>query len=107
MSENQGQFEEVTVVKKANVYGDKCVSHSVIFPDGTRKTLGVIFPTTLSFSTVAAEIMETVSGSCRYRLEGKDWQSVGVGESFNVPAHSKFEIEVKDEPYHYVCHFCG
>ncbi len=107
MSDNSHQFEDVAVVKKANVYGEKCVSHSVIFSDGTRKTVGVIFPTTLTFSTVASEIMETIAGSCRYRLEGEEWQSVGTGESFKVPANSKFEIEVSEEPYHYVCHFAG
>lgn len=105
MSNHNDQFEEVTVIKKANVYGEKCVSHSVVFPDGSRKTLGVIFPATLTFSTVAAEMMETIAGSCRYRLEGQDWQSVGAGESFKVPADSKFEIHVENEPYHYVCHF--
>jgi uncharacterized protein YaiE (UPF0345 family) len=39
------QFDNVSVVKKANVFFDgKCVSHSVLFPDGTRKTVGVIMP---------------------------------------------------------------
>lgn len=99
------KFENVTVVKKANVFEGKCVSHTVLFADGAKKTLGVIFPATLSFSTGAEEVMETVSGSCRYRLAGAEWLSIGEGQSFNVPANSKFDIEVTDEPYHYVCHF--
>lgn len=98
-------FENVAVVKKANVFEGKCVSHTVLFADGSKKTVGVILPATLSFSTGAAEVMETVSGGCRYRLVGADWVSIGEGQSFNVPANSKFDIEVTGKPYHYVCHF--
>lgn len=65
------QFDQVSVAKKANVYFDgKCVSHTVMLADGTRKSVGVILPSTLTFNTGAAEIMETVAGSCRYRLSG-------------------------------------
>ena len=101
------QFDAVAVVKKANVYFDgKCVSHSVMLPDGTKKSVGVILPSALTFSTGAAEIMETVAGGCRYRIHGNDqWHSVGPGERFDVPANAKFDIEVTGEPYHYVCHF--
>jgi hypothetical protein len=101
------QFDQISVVKKANVYFDgKCVSHSLQFPDGTKKSVGVIMPSTLTFNTGAPEIMETVAGTCKVKLAGEtDWTSYGVGESFNVPGNSSFEIEVSGEPYHYVCHF--
>ncbi|MBP7081828.1 MAG: pyrimidine/purine nucleoside phosphorylase [Rhodocyclaceae bacterium] len=100
------QFDDVSVVKKANVYFDgKCVSHTVQLADGTRKSVGVILPSTLTFKTGAAEIMETVAGSCRYRLAGADWATVVAGELFAVPENSSFDIEVSGEPYHYVCHF--
>lgn len=100
------QFDNVSVIQKANVYFDgKCVSHTVILPSGTRKSVGVIMPSTLTFNTGAPEVMETVAGSCRYRLKGGDWQSVKAGESFNVPGNSSFDIEVTGEPYHYICHF--
>ena len=100
------QFDNVSVVKKANVYFDgKCVSHTVQFADGTKKSVGVILPATLTFNTGVPEIMETVAGACRYRIKGEDWKSVAAGESFNVPGNSSFDIEVTDEPYHYVCHF--
>ncbi|MDP2867880.1 MAG: pyrimidine/purine nucleoside phosphorylase, partial [Methyloversatilis sp.] len=43
------QFDNVNVVKKANVYFDgKCVSHSIQFADGTKKSVGVILPATLT-----------------------------------------------------------
>jgi purine/pyrimidine-nucleoside phosphorylase len=100
------QFDNVAVFKKANVYFDgKCVSHTVQWPDGTKKSVGVILPATLTFNTGVAEIMETVSGACRYRIKGEDWQSCAAGQSFKVPGNSSFDIEVSGEPYHYVCHF--
>jgi len=101
------QFDNVAVLKQANVYFDgKCVSHSITLPDGTKKSVGVILPSTLTFNTGAPEIMETVAGSCRVKLAGEsEWKSYGAGQSFNVPGNSSFEIEVAGEPYHYVCHF--
>jgi len=100
------QFDNVSVVKAANVYFDgKCVSHTVVFADGTRKTIGVILPSSLTFNTGAPEIMEGVGGACRVKLKGEsEWKVYGAGQSFNVPGNSSFEIAC-DEPYHYVCHF--
>ncbi|MDZ7584386.1 MAG: pyrimidine/purine nucleoside phosphorylase [Thiobacillus sp.] len=101
------QFNNVSVVSKANVYFDgKCVSHSLTLDDGSKKSVGVILPSTLTFNTGAPEIMETVAGSCRVKLAGEsEWKAYGAGQSFNVPGNSSFEIEVAGEPYHYVCHF--
>ncbi len=101
------QFDGVSVVKKANVYFDgKCVSHSIVLADGTKKSVGVILPSTLTFNTGVPEIMEGVAGSCRVRLKGEtDWKSYGAGEAFQVPGNSSFDIEVAGEAYHYVCHF--
>jgi hypothetical protein len=100
------QFDQVSVVKKANVYFDgKCVSHTVLFPDGSRKTVGVIFPATLTFQTGAPEVMEVNSGRCRVRLAGQsDWKDYAAGESFAVPGQTAFDIEVL-ETLDYVCHF--
>ncbi|MFA9441130.1 pyrimidine/purine nucleoside phosphorylase [Uliginosibacterium sp. sgz301328] len=101
------QFDNVAVIKKANVYFDgKCVSHTVVLADGTKKSVGVILPATLTFNTGAPEIMETVGGICRVRIAGEtEWKTYTEGQSFSVPANSSFDIEVKDVPYHYVCHF--
>lgn len=101
------KFDNVAVIKKANVYfSGKCVSHTIEFADGTRKSIGVILPGQLTFNTGAPEIMETVAGNCRYRLAGApDWIEVKPGQSFDVPGNSSFDIEVSGEPYHYVCHF--
>ncbi len=100
------RFDQVSVVKQANVYFDgKCVSHTLLLTDGSRKTLGVVLPSTLTFTTGAPEVMEGVGGSCRVRLKGEsEWTAYGAGQSFAVPANSSFEIAC-DEAYHYVCHF--
>lgn len=100
------QFDNVSVVKKANVYFEgRCISHTVLFPDGTRKTLGVIFPSVLTFNTGAPEIMEINTGRCRIRFEGEsDWKEYGAGESFSVPGDSSFDVETL-ELLDYVCHF--
>ena len=103
------QFDQVSVVKKSNIYFDgKCVSHNIVFADGSKKSVGVIFPSSLTFNTGAAEIMECVGGACEYKLAGTDhWVSSSVGESFSVPGNSKFEIRVAPgaSAYHYICHF--
>jgi purine/pyrimidine-nucleoside phosphorylase len=100
------QFDNVSVVKKSNVYFDgKCVSHTVLFADGTKKTIGVVLPSTLTFNTGAPEIMEVIGGKCRVKLAGSDaWQTYGAGQSFNVPGNSSFQIETI-EAVDYVCHF--
>jgi uncharacterized protein YaiE (UPF0345 family) len=100
------QFDNVSVVKKASIYFDgRCVSHTVLFADGARKTVGVIFPGTLTFNTGAPEVMELNAGRCRVRLAGQDdWKAYRAGESFAVPGHTAFDIEVL-ETLDYVCHF--
>ena len=100
------QLDQVSVVKKSNIYFDgKCVSHSVILADGSKKTVGVIFPSSLAFNTGATEIMEIVGGVCKVRLAGAtDWQTYGAGQEFKVGANTHFDIETL-ETLDYVCHF--
>ncbi len=99
-------IDGVSVTTQANVYFDgKCVSHGITFPDGTKKSVGVVLPSTLTFGTGAPEIMECVAGSCEWRMAGEtEWKSSKAGEKFSVPGNAKCEIRVT-EPYHYICHF--
>ncbi|MFA6903640.1 MAG: pyrimidine/purine nucleoside phosphorylase [Gallionellaceae bacterium] len=100
------KIENISVVKKANVYFDgKCISHTIQYADGSKKSVGVIMPSTLTFNTGVPEVMETVSGACRYKLKGEDWKPCKAGESFSIPGNSSFDIEITTEPYHYICHF--
>ena len=100
------QFDQVSVVKQANIYFDgKCVSHTVLFADGSKKTIGVIFPSKLVFNTGLPEIMEVKSGVCKVKLAGEsEWKTYQAGEQFSVPGNSSFDIETV-ETLDYVCNF--
>jgi uncharacterized protein YaiE (UPF0345 family) len=70
------KFENVTVVKAANIYFDgRFTSRTVEFADGTEKTLGIMLPGEYEFGTVKKEIMEILSGDledgCPVPLSGK------------------------------------
>ena len=90
------EFNNVTVVKKANIYfGGQVTSRSVLFPDGSKKTLGVMQPGEYEFSTGVAEVMEVLSGELKWQLQGEyEWKKVVAGESFNVPANSVFLMKM-------------
>jgi uncharacterized protein YaiE (UPF0345 family) len=90
-------FHDVTVVKKANVYFNGGVtSRTILFRDGSKKTLGVMQPGEYEFSTDNKEIMEIFSGELAVLLPGEtDWRHVKGGEAFDVPAQSRFTMRVK------------
>ena len=100
-------LQSVTVSTQANVYFDgKCVSHNLTLADGSKKSVGVILPSTLTFNTGAPELMEGAGGRCEYLLAGSsEWVASGAGEKFSVPGNSSFQIRVSGEPYSYICHF--
>ena len=101
------RFDNVSVGKKANVFFDgKCVSHSVYFPDGSRKTCGVIMPgSQLTFNVGAPELMEITSGTCEVKIAGEAaFKTYAAGSQFSVAANSRFVIEA-NEAVDYVCSF--
>lgn len=100
------EFNNVTVVREANIFFDgKVASHTVLFADGSKKTLGVMQPGEYEFSTAKAEVMEILSGELDLRLAGTDqWKLVSGGESFSVPANSSFTMRVK-KVSDYCCSF--
>ena len=102
-------FKNVTAIAKANVYFDgKVVSHTILFPDGSKKTLGLIYPGPFHFGTDQAERMEIVAGTCTVKLDGQSaTNDYGAGTAFEVPAKSGFDIEVKSGICEYVCSFIG
>lgn len=101
------EFTHVTAVAKANVYFEgKVVSHTILLADGSKKTLGIIFPGSYHFGTDAAERMEIIDGSCEVTLDGKTAEaSFEAGASFEIPAKSGFTISVAEVPCQYVCSF--
>ena len=109
MSNIPAQFSGVTAVTKANVYFDgKVVSHSLLFPDGSKKTLGLIYPGQYHFGTDKAERMEIVAGACGVKIDGQpQTTSHAAGQVFEVPAKSGFDIEVTQGLCEYICSFIG
>jgi uncharacterized protein YaiE (UPF0345 family) len=101
------QFAGVTVHTKANVYFDgKVASHTVLMPDGAKKTLGLIWPGSYHFGTGAPERMEIVAGACRVTLDGSTTvKDYAAGTFFDVPGKSGFTIEVKAGLCEYICSF--
>lgn len=101
------KIEQVTAVTKANVYFDgKVVSHTLLRSDGSKITLGLIYPGEYHFGTDAPEGMELVAGKCRVRLDGSDaWQSHDTGAVFDVPGKSGFTIVVEGSIAEYICTF--
>ena len=100
-------FPNVTVDAKANIYFDgRVISHAIQFTDGTKKSLGVVFPGKFHFGTAAAERMEIIAGSCEIVIDGtQEVVTVEAGSSFDVAANSGFSITVIDGTCEYICSY--
>jgi uncharacterized protein YaiE (UPF0345 family) len=101
------QFNGVSVVTKANVYFDgNVISHTILLPEGEKKTLGLIRPGSFHFNTDAPERMEIVDGSCRVTVDGRtETAAYAAGSQFEVPGKSGFQIEVHSGLCQYICSF--
>ena len=91
-------FDNVSVEIEGNSYFDGAVtSRTINFSDGSRKTLGYMQIGDYEFGTAQAELMEITAGDLEYKLaDSSEWIAVKGGESFNVPANSKFSVKVKE-----------
>lgn len=101
-----GEFDNVSVIKKANIYFDGMVSSRTIrFEDGTEKTLGLMLPGEYRFNADVQETMEILNGELEVQVAGdSEWKTVKAGEAFVVPAGSFFIAKVK-EPTDYCCSY--
>jgi uncharacterized protein YaiE (UPF0345 family) len=99
-------FQNVTVVKQANVYfGGNVSSRTLKFADGSIKTLGFMLAGEYTFNTADAELMEILAGDLEVLLpDNPQWQHISAGQAFNVPAHAKFTVKVH-KPTDYICSF--
>lgn len=96
------EFTNVTINSKANIYFDgKVTSRTVIFPDGTRKTLGIMLPGEYEFSTSQKEEMDIQTGTLEFKLNGQEWKKIENGGVFYVPANESFLLKV-----HTVVDYC-
>jgi len=89
-------FNNVTIIKKANVYFNGQVSSRTIqFSDGSEKTLGFMLPGEYQFNTASKELMEILAGELSLLLPDTDnWKTIKAGESFEVPGDSHFTVKV-------------
>jgi purine/pyrimidine-nucleoside phosphorylase len=94
---SMSEFKNVSVVREANIYfGGNVTSRTVLFADGSKKTLGIMLPGEYEFGTAEKEIMEILTGDLEILLPGSSaWKAVKSGECFNVPPQSKFGLRVK------------
>lgn len=101
------EFPNVTVVPKANVYFDgRVVSHTLIFADGSKKTIGLIYSGQYHFGTDRAERMEIVAGECIIQLDDHAaFLNYSPGGVFEVPAKSGFSISVASGICEYICSY--
>lgn len=107
MSSIPSEFTGVTAITRANVYFDgKVISHALVFPDGTRKTLGAVLPGTFHFGTKEPECMQIAAGQCQVKLDGStDWKTYGEGDAFEIMADSGFDLVVENDVCQYICSF--
>ncbi|MBL6919458.1 MAG: pyrimidine/purine nucleoside phosphorylase [Puniceicoccaceae bacterium] len=100
-------FENVSIIKKANVYfGGQVTSRTVQFADGSKKTLGFMQAGDYDFGTEAAELMEILGGAMDVKLAGSDaWNTYAEGQAFEVEGNSKFSLKVADGGADYCCSY--
>lgn len=100
------EFTNVTVVREANVYFSGAVtSRTVIFGDGSRKTLGVMLPGEYTFTTGVPETMEILSGEID--LKGAEgWTRYRTGDSFQISGDTTFTVRAVTL-VDYCCSFHG
>ena len=91
------EFNNVSIVKKANIYFDgKVSSRTIRFTDGSLKTLGFMLPGEYTFNTADKELMEIIDGELDVLLPGTEqWQNITGGGSFEVPANAAFTVRIK------------
>jgi len=101
------QIDNATIVLKANIYFDgKVTSHTILLPDGTKKSVGLLYPGAYTFNTDAAERMDIIAGSCTVKLaDDTETKTYTEGTHFNIPAQSSFDIQIESGITEYLCSY--
>jgi len=90
---------------KVNEYFDGTVKSIAFTSAEGPATVGVMAPGEYEFGTAKREIMHVVSGALIVKLPGSDnWETFTAGSQFNVPADSKFQLQVKGDTA-YLCEY--
>ena len=90
---------------KVNEYFDGTVKSIAFTSAEGPATVGGMAPGEYEFGTAKREIMHVVSGALIVKLPGSDnWETFTAGSQFNVPADSKFQLQVKVDTA-YLCEY--
>lgn len=94
MNESNNKLNDVSIIKKANVYFDGGVtSRTINFKNGEIKTLGLMQPGEYEFNTDKKEIMEIQLGEVDVLLPDEaEWKHFSAGDTFEVKANASFQI---------------
>ena len=76
-------------------FDGKVTSRSITLANGDERSLWIMLPGRYTFSTKQAEIMEMLSGKLEIKLTNENWKTLNTPETFNVPANSSFELNIK------------
>lgn len=80
---------------KVNEYFDGKVKSIAFQGEKLPATVGVMAAGDYEFGTSQLETMTVVSGALTVRLPGAaDWATFRAGDSFQVPANAKFQLQV-------------
>lgn len=89
---------------KVNEYFDGKVKSIALQTATLPATVGVMMPGEYEFNTGKKEEMRVISGALTVCLDGKTWKTWNAGETFFVPANSKFQLKVAIDTA-YLCIF--
>ncbi|TVP55804.1 MAG: pyrimidine/purine nucleoside phosphorylase [Halomonadaceae bacterium] len=86
-----------------NQYFDGKVASIAFAGEQLPATVGVMAPGDYEFGTSQHETMTVISGALTVKLPGAgDWQTFSAGQVFEVPADSKFQLQVAQDTA-YLC----
>ena len=90
---------------KVNEYFDGTVKSIGFAMAEGPATIGVMAPGEYEFGTSQREVMTVISGALTVKLPGaSDWQTFKAGNSFEVAANAKFQLQVKVDTA-YLCEY--
>lgn len=92
-------------MKHNSYFAGKVQSLGINSPAGYA-TIGVIEPGQYTFATEMEEQMTVVAGAMQVKLPGGSWRQVGKGETFVVPPHASFDVDVPADVA-YICYYKG
>jgi len=98
-------FFQESPMFKVNEYFNGTVKSIAFASAEGPATVGVMAPGEYEFGTAQREIMHVVSGALTVKLPGSDnWETFNAGDKFNVPADSKFQLQVNVDTA-YLCEY--